>query len=167
MNEPKDQDINPEHFVNENIFPGAAITRGPNLMEVIEEYEKTGKVKSVPLADLLAAIDVLYRAFGDDIPDAFRSDDCTPIPKELIAILIAQLTGRVKRIQDFNDDQSREAQRQRSRARELKESDGPCTGNASAAARQVIMEDFPGLIDLDKEEFDRRADTLRQGIREK
>jgi hypothetical protein len=65
--------IAPSHFGDDDVFHQPVVTRGPNVPELIEQYRATGKVKQADLADLLAAIGLLYEAFGEDMPSAFRS----------------------------------------------------------------------------------------------
>jgi hypothetical protein len=159
--------LRPEHLAADDAFPGAAATRGKNLMEVIEEYEKTGKVGKTSLADLLRAFDVLHEAFGDDIPAPYRSSGRNiTIPAEFVSLLYAALTGEWT-IQKYNNDRSKKSEELIARCRELMGQKGTIyEDNASEAARRIAKDD--GYIeDKDPEVYRLYWQNLAKRAREK
>jgi hypothetical protein len=154
---PPTQVLLPSLYVDRDTFFKPAVTRGPNMAELIEEYRETGKVMPRHLADLLAAIAILHDAFGKDIPAAFQSANVRPIPDELIDFVLAALTGEWS-LGARNAEKTKKANDLKARRDALMKQGGL---SKLEAARRVIAQDYPGLAETSPE-FVKRRDTLRK-----
>jgi hypothetical protein len=123
---------------------------------LIEEYRKTGKVMPTHLADLLKAIAVLHEAFGEDMPRAFQSGKSTPIPDEVVAFVIAALTGEWT-LGKYNAEKAKKANDLVVRRDALMQ-EGL---SKREAARRITAQDYPGLAETSPE-FVKRWETLRK-----
>ncbi len=151
------QQLRPELYVDQDIFPKPVITRGPNVAELIEEHRETGKVMPAHLADLLKAISLLHAAFGEDMPSAFQSGKSTPIPDEVVAFVIAVLTGEWS-LGKYNAEQTKKANDLVARRDALMQQFGL---SKLEAARRIIAQDYPEL-DEASPGFVKRRETLRK-----
>jgi hypothetical protein len=149
--------IAPSHFGDDDVFHKPVVTRGPNVPELIEQYRATGKVKQADLADLLAAIGLLYEAFGEDMPSAFRSGNNIPIPVEVLATVIAALTGQWT-LRKHNAERREKAKSLQVRRDSLLRQEGL---SKREAARRVVEQECPGLAET-AEEFRKHWETLRK-----
>lgn len=138
-------------------FPQPVVTRGPNVAELMEEYCKTGKVMPGHLADLLAAIDVLHEAFGEDMPSPFQSSKSTPIPGEVVTFAIATLRGEWT-LGEYTAEKTKKANDAVARRDALMQRHGL---SKLEAARRIITQDYPGLAETSPE-FVTRRETLRK-----
>ena len=102
---PKTQTLRPASHVDDDVFHKSAVTRGPNVPELLLQQHQVER-EHRGLADLLDAFCILHEAFGDNVPDKFRSAKNVPIPIEVIEIIQVALLGN---LQSANAERTKKA----------------------------------------------------------